>query len=79
MNIIIFLLIGLIAGFLAGKIMKSKLGFWGDLILGVCGAFLGGFLFPVFGLFKEGIISFLISALIGAIVILFLYKLFFKK
>ena len=46
MNIILFLLIGLVAGWLAGKIMKGKgFGLVGNLIVGVVGAFIGGFIF----------------------------------
>ena len=46
MNIILFLLIGLVAGWLAGKIMKGKgFGLVGNLVVGVVGAFIGGFVF----------------------------------
>ena len=44
MKLVLFLLIGLAAGWLAGEIMKSKRGLLGNLAVGVIGAFIGGFL-----------------------------------
>jgi uncharacterized membrane protein YeaQ/YmgE (transglycosylase-associated protein family) len=67
-----FLIIGLIAGWLAGKIMKgSGFGLIGDLVIGVIGALIGGFLFPLLGLSASGFIGSLIAAVVGAIVLLF--------
>ena len=71
-----FLLIGLIAGWLAGQIMKgSGFGVVGDLIVGVIGALLGGFLFGLLGLAAVGLIGELITATVGAVVLLFLLHL----
>ena len=80
MNFIWFILIGLLAGFLAGKVMKGKgFGFIWNLIFGVGGAILGGWLFGVLGLnFGSGIIGSLITAFLGAVILLFLVR-FFKK
>lgn len=75
-SIIGFLLIGLAAGWLAGRIMKGRLGLIGDLVVGVIGSFLGGWLFGVLGISTSGIIGALITALVGAIVLLFLVRLF---
>lgn len=73
MDIIWFLLIGLTAGFLAGVLTKgSGFGIVGNLIVGVLGAILGGFLFRLVGLSANNIIGSLITATIGAIVLLFL-------
>ena len=50
MNFVWFILIGIAAGWLAGQIMKGGgFGLLGDLIVGVIGALLGGFLFGLFG------------------------------
>ena len=50
-----FLLIGLAAGWLAGQILKGGgFGLWGDLIVGVIGALLGGFLFGLLGISAGG-------------------------
>jgi uncharacterized membrane protein YeaQ/YmgE (transglycosylase-associated protein family) len=75
-----FLIIGLIAGWLAGKIMKgSGYGLIGDLVIGVIGAFIGGFLFGLVGLSANGFIASLIAAVVGAIVLIFIVGLIKKK
>ena len=75
MNFIWFLLIGLIAGWLAGQITKGRgFGLVGDLIVGVIGALLGGFLFGLLGLAAYGLIGSLVTATVGAVVLLFLIK-----
>ncbi len=67
-----FLIIGLIAGWLAGKIMKGRgFGLLGDLVVGVIGAFVGGFLFSLLGWSSSGLIGSLVAATTGAIVLLF--------
>jgi uncharacterized membrane protein YeaQ/YmgE (transglycosylase-associated protein family) len=75
-----FLLIGLAAGWLAGQIMKGGgFGLLGDLIVGVIGALLGGFLFSLLGLTTSGLIGELVMAVVGAIVLLFLLRLLKSK
>jgi uncharacterized membrane protein YeaQ/YmgE (transglycosylase-associated protein family) len=73
MNFIWFILIGLAAGWLAGQLVKgTSFGLIGDIIVGVIGALLGGFLFSTFGLSTGGgLLGSLIVATIGAIVLLF--------
>ena len=74
-HLIYFLLIGLAAGWLAGKIMKGRgFGILGNLLVGVIGAVLGGFLFHLVGLVAIGLLGSLISATAGAIVLLFLLQ-----
>lgn len=71
MDLIYFLLIGLIAGWLAGKIMRGGgFGILGDLVVGVIGAILGGFLFRLAGLATVSLIGSLITATVGAVVLL---------
>ena len=78
-NLIWFLIIGLVAGWLAGKIMKGKgFGLVGDLIIGVIGSVIGGWLFGLLGLSASGLIGSLITALVGAIVLLYLIRLIKK-
>ena len=80
MNLIWFLIIGLIAGWLAGLIMKGKgFGLIGNLIVGVIGALLGGWLFGLLGIGAHGLIGALVAALVGAIILLFLISLIKKK
>jgi uncharacterized membrane protein YeaQ/YmgE (transglycosylase-associated protein family) len=77
MNFIWFILIGLIAGWLAGQVMKGGgYGILGDIIVGVLGALLGGWLFGVLGLWPGGgLLGSLIVAFIGACILLFLLRL----
>lgn len=73
MNIIWFLIIGLIAGWLAGQIMKGRgFGLIGNLIVGVIGAIIGGFLFDLLQIATVGLIGSLIAAVIGAIVLIWI-------
>lgn len=75
-SLILFLIIGLIAGWLASRIMRGgSLGLVGDLIVGVVGAILGGWLFNLLGITVGGIFGSLVTALVGAIVLLYLLHL----
>jgi len=75
-QLIWFLLIGLIAGFLAGKIMRgSGFGVVGDLVVGVLGALLGAWLFSLLGITTWGILGSILVALVGALVLLWLVRL----
>ena len=79
-DLIYFLLIGLAAGWLAGKIMKGySFGVVGNLVVGVIGAVLGGFLFRLVGLLTVGLIGSLVSATVGAVVLLFLLQKFGRR
>jgi uncharacterized membrane protein YeaQ/YmgE (transglycosylase-associated protein family) len=77
MEFLWFILIGLAAGWLAGQLMKGGgFGLVGDIVVGVIGALLGGFLFSTFGVSAGGgLIGSLIVATIGACVLLFLLRL----
>ena len=75
MELLWFLLIGLIAGWLAGKIMKgSGYGVIGDLVLGVIGAMIGGHVFGWFGIYAGGLIGSIIVATIGAILLVLIVR-----
>lgn len=73
MSFIWFILIGLAAGWLAGQLMRGGgFGLVGDIVVGVIGALLGGFLFSTFGVSTGGgLLGSLIVATIGAVVLLF--------
>ena len=77
MEFLWFILIGLVAGWLAGQLMKGGgFGIVGDIVVGVVGALLGGFLFSLLGVSAGGgLIGSLIVATIGACVLLFLVRL----
>jgi uncharacterized membrane protein YeaQ/YmgE (transglycosylase-associated protein family) len=75
MELLWFLIIGLIAGWLAGQFVKGGgYGLVGDLIVGVVGAFIGGFLFRVLGLSAYGFIGTLVMATVGAVVLLIIIR-----
>ena len=76
MHFIGFLIIGLIAGWLAETIMKGKgAGLIINLIVGVVGAYIGGFLFKLLELPMHGLIGSFVTAVVGAVVLLFLVGL----
>jgi uncharacterized membrane protein YeaQ/YmgE (transglycosylase-associated protein family) len=76
MNLLLFLLIGLVAGWLAGQIMKGRgFGVVGNLIVGVVGAFIGGFVFDALNIASGGIVLSLAAALLGAIILLWIVGL----
>lgn len=75
-NLVIFLLVGIAAGWLAGRVMKGGgFGLFGDMIVGVIGAFLGGWLFGLLGISAGGLLGLLVTAFVGAVVLLFLIRL----
>ncbi len=71
-GLVIFLLIGAVAGWLAGVILKGGgFGLIGNIIAGVVGSFVGGWLFKTLGVsIGTGLVSTIITAAIGAIVVL---------
>lgn len=76
MSFIWFILIGLVAGFLAGQVMKGGgYGVLGDIIVGILGALLGGWLFGMLGIGGGGLIGSLIVAFIGACILIWLVRL----
>jgi len=78
-NLLYFLLIGLAAGWLAGKVMKgSGYGLIGDLIIGVVGAFLGGWIFGLLHIAAGGLLGLLVTAFVGAVVLVWLLRMLKK-
>ena len=71
------IVIGILAGFLAGQIMRGKgFGLLVDLLIGIVGSFIGGWVFGMLGIFPGyGVIGQLIVAVIGALLLLFLVRL----
>jgi uncharacterized membrane protein YeaQ/YmgE (transglycosylase-associated protein family) len=75
-QLIWFLLVGVIAGWLAGTIMKgSGFGLIGDMVVGVLGAILGGWLFSLLGITTWGLLGSILVALVGALVLLWVVRL----
>jgi uncharacterized membrane protein YeaQ/YmgE (transglycosylase-associated protein family) len=77
MALLWFILIGLAAGWLAGRLMRgSSFGAVGDIVVGVVGALIGGFLFRTLGLsLRGGLLASVVVATIGAIILLYLMRL----
>ena len=75
-SLLLFLLIGLVAGWLASRVLRGKsFGLVGDMIVGVIGAFLGGWLFTLLGITTGGIFGSLVTAFVGAVVFLYLLRI----
>jgi uncharacterized membrane protein YeaQ/YmgE (transglycosylase-associated protein family) len=76
-SLLVIIVVGVVAGWLAGKIVRGAgFGLIGDLIVGVIGAFIGDWLLPRLGIILgTGIVSAIINALIGAVILLFLIRL----
>ena len=76
MELLVFLIVGAIAGWLAGQIVKGGgYGLIGDIIVGIVGAYIAGFLFPRLGIsLGAGIVGEIISAAIGAIILLLVIR-----
>ena len=71
MGIIVWLIVGAVAGWLAGQIMKGRgFGALGNIGVGIVGAVIGGWVFGILGLFSESLVGDLIEATIGAVVLL---------
>lgn len=80
MSFIWYILIGIIAGFLAGKIMRGGgFGLLINLFLGIIGGLLGGWVFALFGLAASGLLGSLITSTVGAILVLGIASLFSKS
>ncbi|MVA97553.1 GlsB/YeaQ/YmgE family stress response membrane protein [Nitratireductor sp. CAU 1489] len=76
-SLIVFIIIGAIAGWLAGLIVKGfGFGLLGNIVVGIVGAFIAGFLFPAIGIsLGGGILAAIIHATIGAVILLVIIKL----
>ncbi|MHB0867017.1 MAG: GlsB/YeaQ/YmgE family stress response membrane protein [Thermoleophilia bacterium] len=78
MSLVAFLIVGLIAGWLAGMIMRGGgMGVIGDVVVGVIGAVIGGYIFTALGISSgDSWIGWIVTALAGAVVLLFVVNLF---
>ena len=76
-SLLIILVVGLIAGWLAGQIVQGTgFGIVGDLIIGIVGAFIGSWLLPQLGIhLGAGIVAAIINATIGALILLLIIRL----
>jgi uncharacterized membrane protein YeaQ/YmgE (transglycosylase-associated protein family) len=77
MDILTWIIVGLVAGLLASLVTGGGLGLVGDIIIGIVGAFVGGWIFRQFGWHTpfRGLAGTIFVAFIGAVVLLFLLRL----
>ncbi|MCZ4090348.1 MULTISPECIES: GlsB/YeaQ/YmgE family stress response membrane protein [Sinorhizobium] len=76
-SLLVFLIVGAVAGWLAGLIVSGfGFGLIGNIVVGILGAFIAGFLFPAIGIsLGSGILSAIIHSTIGAIILLVLIRI----
>lgn len=76
-SLLVILLVGIVAGWLAGKIVRGTgFGIIGDLFVGIVGAFIGNWLFPRLGfVLGTGVVSAIVNATLGAILLLLVVRL----
>ena len=78
-GLVILIIIGAIVGWLASLIVKgSGSGFWGDVLFGIGGALLAGYVLPLLGISLGGAVGSFIAALIGAVVLILIVRLIRK-
>jgi len=77
---VIVVLVGAVAGWLAGLLTKGKgYGFVGNVVVGVVGAVIGGYVFALIGLSASGLVGSIATATVGAVILLTAVKILFKK
>ena len=76
-SLLVILLVGIVAGWLAGKVVRGTgFGILGDLLVGIAGAFIGNWLLPRLGIhLGTGVVSAIVNATVGAILLLFVVRL----
>jgi uncharacterized membrane protein YeaQ/YmgE (transglycosylase-associated protein family) len=81
MDIVYFLILGAVAGFIAGLLTKGHgFGLVGNILVGIAGAVIGGFVIRLFGFYHSGaLLPSLITAVFGAIVLLALLQFLANK
>ncbi len=79
-SLLYFLIIGALAGWLGGMIMRGGgLGLFGNLVVGIIGAFIGGYVFDLLGIsVSGGFVGPLLTSTAGAVILLFVVGLFKK-
>jgi len=74
-GVIAWLVVGLVAGFLASRVMGAGgYGLIGDIVVGLIGAFLGGLLFGMFGVGDYGLVGSIVVAFIGACALIWIVR-----
>ncbi|MGI6850875.1 GlsB/YeaQ/YmgE family stress response membrane protein [Mesorhizobium sp. 1B3] len=76
-SLIVFLIVGAVAGWLAGLLVKGYgFGLIGNIVVGIIGALIAGWLFPMIGIsIGTGVVSAIVNSTIGAVILLVLIRL----
>ena len=79
-NFIWFILLGALAGWIAGTLSKGRgFGLIGNIIVGIIGAVIGGWVFGYLGIHSDGIIGSLVTAVIGALILIGIVSLLSRR
>ena len=80
-DVLIFILVGLVAGFLASRVVMGKgRGWFWDIVIGILGAFLGGWLAGLLHIeIGYGIFGKLVVAFVGAVILLLIWRILFRR
>ncbi len=79
MGFLTWIIVGLIAGWLAGQVMKGGgYGVLVDIILGILGGIIGGWVFGLLGLHAGGLIGTIIVSFVGAVILVWITRLLKK-
>lgn len=80
MNLIYFIIIGALAGWIGGKLMRGEgFGLIGNIVVGIVGAVIGGWIFDTLDISSSGLTGAIASSVVGAIVFLFIVGLIKRK
>lgn len=78
-GLLIVVPVGALVGYIASLIVKgSGSGFWGDVLAGIGGSLLAGWLLPLLGIHLGGLIGSLIASVIGAVILLLIFRMIRK-
>lgn len=79
-EVLAFVAVGVVSGWIAGAITKGKgFGLGGNLVVGILGAIFGGFLFSQLGLSANNVIGAIVTSVVGAVVLLLIFGAVLKK
>ena len=74
-NIVIWIVVGAIAGFLASKVLTGKgMGLIWDIVVGIVGAFVGGWLAGLAGIAVTNVLMLVVVAFVGAVILLVIFR-----
>ena len=74
-NLIVWLIVGAVAGYLASKVLTGKgMGIIWDIVVGILGALLGGFLLGLIGISASNIFMEIVIAFVGAVILLVVFR-----